>query len=141
MATSPEQAFWDLCERIDRADRANDSVPTLEPALLDLLRLVQSHPSHRDVFVELFGRIATGDRDVSEWIVLFCMRELKWPEVLAALHNRYEASGRPPSLWSRVRHLDAVYADASWEDAVFFEHLWKKEHPGETWPIQRKPDV
>ena len=134
-----EQVFWQLCRVADEADTLDASVPDLEPHLLAILHLVKRHPGHRDLFVRCFVSLVDGSRSCTNWIPLFCMRELRWPEVRDAANLRLELAGgaRAPRLMNWISHINWAYDDAPWEDAAFFRYFWEREFPGEPWPCER----
>jgi hypothetical protein len=135
-ATELEREFWRLCEIVNSADTVEAGVPDLEPLLLEILSLVTANPHQRDVLVMCFSALVDGSCTYTDWIVLFCMRDLRWPEVQATAKRRFELAGCPPRLMNWISHINWAYDDSPWEDAVFFLYFWQKEHPGEPWPCQ-----
>lgn len=135
-----EARFWELCERIDREDTVESSVPDLEPSLLELLTFIKSEPQHEKLFIRCFCQIGTGQRISTSWIILFCMRELRYAEVQNAVNADFEQRGGPskvPRLMNYVSDINWVFDDSPWEDALFFKYYWQKEHPHEPWPCER----
>ncbi|MBM3116075.1 hypothetical protein [Jeongeupia naejangsanensis] len=137
-ASETEQQFWLLCETVDAADTVESRVPDLEPLLLKVLQLAKTEQENRDTLVKCFVQLVDGSREMSRWIVLFCMRELKWPEIQLAANDRFERAGgaRAPRLMNWISDINWVYDDTLWEHADFFWYFWSQEHPGEPWPCQ-----
>ena len=136
-----EQEFWRLCRVVDEADTPESSVPDLEPHLLAILNLAKENLDRRALLVRCFVSLVDGSRVLSNWIVLFCMRELRWIEVRDAANLRFERAGgvRAPRLMNWISHINWAYDDAAWEDADFFQYFWQQEHPGEAWPCAKPP--
>ena len=128
--------FWTLCDRVDAADTAESSVPNLEPFLLELLAFIKAHPDHRQLFRRQFESLVDGSSSKSRWIVLFCMRELRWPEIQEAANRRFVNAGgeRAPRLMNWISDINWAYADEPCDKADFFRYCWEKEHPGRLWP-------
>jgi hypothetical protein len=135
-AVDVEREFWKLCQFADAADTVDRGGPDVEPFLIDILEFAKAHLDQRDTLVRCFSGLVDGSRNYSQWIVLFCMRELRWPEVQEAANRRFELAGgeRAPRLMNWISDVNWVYDDSPWEDAVFFRYFWDKEHPGERWP-------
>ncbi|OAK60174.1 hypothetical protein A3K87_23920 [Variovorax paradoxus] len=133
-----EREFWRLCQIVDSADTVEAGVPDLEPHLLDILNFVNANLDQREVFVRCFCALVDGSRTYTDWIVLFCMRELRWQEVRDAANLRFELAGgtNAPRLMNWISHINWAYDDAPWEDAAFFLYFWQKEHPGAPWPCR-----
>ncbi len=136
-----EREFWRLCAVVDDLDRSHTcDVPGLEPHLLAILSFVKAHPEHEAVFVDLFCQIGARKDHLSPWILHFCMRELRYPQVQDAVNEHFGKLGGvngAPRLMNFVSDVNWVYSDAPWEDAMFFEYYWNKEHPGEDWPCRK----
>lgn len=133
-----ECEFWTLCAEADAADTIESSVPDLEPYLLRILEFVKANVGDRDTLVHCFTQLVDGTRPLSEWIVLFCMRELQWSEIQEAANLRFEKAGgkRAPRLMNWISDINWAYDNSPWESADFFWYFWSKEHPGEPWPCQ-----
>lgn len=133
-----EHEFWVLCAQADAADTVDSSVPDLEPHLLRILEFANAHLADRGTLVSCFTQLVDGTRSLSDWIVLFCMRELRWPEIQLAANLRFERAGgvRAPRLMSWISRINWAYDDSPWDSADFFWYFWSKEHPGEPWPCQ-----
>lgn len=134
-----ERKFWSLCEEVNHLDslEVDADVPDLEPSLLAILNYVKNNSQYKQLFINCFVKIANGEVKSSEWILLFCMRELRYPEVQQAANLRFgQAGGRygAPRLMNWLSNINHVYEDTLWEDADFFEYYWNKEHPNEPWP-------
>lgn len=137
-ASEIEQEFFELCRRADSADTLEAGVPDLEPYLLAILHFVKANMDQRERLVRCFTALVDGSRTDTRWIVLFCMRELRWPEIQLAANRRFELAGgvQAPSLMNWIGDINWAYDDAPWDHADFFLYFWKMEHPGEPWPCQ-----
>lgn len=136
-----ESRFWELCEKIDEEDTVESSVPDLEPSLLQLLDFIKSQPSHTGMFTRCFRQLGTGQKTYSSWIILFCMRDLRYPEVQLAVNENFARLGgaSKAARWMNfVSAINWVYDDSPWEDALFFNYYWQREHPNEPWPCAKK---
>ncbi|WP_155250573.1 hypothetical protein [Pseudomonas asplenii] len=117
-------------------DNTIADVTALEPELFKLLHLVKNNEEHTELFKNLFIEVGTTVKH-SAWVIIYCMRDLKWPEVQAAVNDWFTEQGgrdRAPRLMGYISDLNRAYADTSWKDADFFFYHWNREHPGETWP-------
>lgn len=136
-----ETKFWDLCERAHRFDEENLDLPQLEPYLQDVLNFVKENQASEKLFKKWFVEMAEEKRRFSNWILLYCMRELRYPEVQYAVNKRFNDLGGPTSVPRLMNYVSAVnwgYDDAPWEDAIFFRYFWQREHPGEPWPCEKR---
>lgn len=98
---------------------------------------IKANPSQRDMLARCFVSLVDGSRSGdTSWIVRFCMRDLRWPEVREAANRRFSLArgAEVPRLMNWLSDINWVYDDAPWEDADFFQYFWNKEHPGEPWP-------
>jgi hypothetical protein len=76
------------------ADEACNLTDDSRPRLQAVLDWVQAHPEHRAVIVQRFVAIVEGSAPTWE-VVEYCMRELRWPEVLKATHQELERALDP----------------------------------------------
>jgi hypothetical protein len=107
------------------------------------LDFVKRHQEHQMVFVDSFCKLVNGEKSCSDWIILFCMRELRYVEVLNTLNHHFDLlggtnTGAGARLMNFVSDVNWVYDGAPWEHAVFFKYYWEKEHPDEPWPIDHQ---
>jgi hypothetical protein len=71
-----------LREKFAAIDRMNENnVPSLEPALADVLSFVQAHPGAEDELKAGFLEQLTLSLGDSWWAIAYCMHTLRWPEV------------------------------------------------------------
>lgn len=134
-----EREFLRLCEVVSSQDTPESGVPELEPNLLRLLDFVNANLGEREILVRCFVALVDGSQpNQTSWIVRFCMRELRWPEVREAANRRFSLArgAEVPRLMNWLSDINWVYDDAPWEDGDFFRYFWNKEHPGEPWPCQ-----
>ena len=135
-----EKRFWDFCKAVQAEDEKDYGItPELGKALHNVLLHVMENPDHETFFKDCFIRIGLNENDYTEWLLLYCMRELRYPEVQVAIYNKFHDLGGTegaPGLMNYVSHVSWVYDDAPWEDADFFKYYWEKEHPGKPWPME-----
>ena len=127
-----ESRFWELCEKIDKEDTIESSVPDLEPSLSQLLDFIKSQPCHTEMFSRCFRQLGIGQKTYTSWIILFCMRDLRYPEVQFAVNENFARLGGPskaPRWMNFVSAINWVYDESPWEDALFFKYYWQREHP------------
>lgn len=132
-----EARFWSYAKAITKLDDGGADTPALEPELLQLLQFIKAEPTHQDLFKRLFIASATDKEHKSEWIVLYCMRDLRYPEVRDAINEWFESKGGTqgaPRLMNFVSDVNHAYEDSPWEHADFFKYHWVREHPGEPRP-------
>jgi hypothetical protein len=101
--------------------------PEQQAILIEMLNLVKANPEERHAFVDCFVDIVNDPNLGMAWIVvLFCMRELQWPEVREAIANfiasRREISDR---VW---RHMLTAYEkDREWRFRGHFTYHDQRE--------------
>ena len=137
---SPDDAevqFWHHAMSVTALDNNDANVPDLEPELFSLLQFIKHQPQHTNLFKRLFIEAGTDIKPQSQWVILYCMRDLKYPEVQTAVNEWFTAQGGKhlaPRLMGYISSLNWVYEESPWEDADFFKYHWEREHPGERWP-------
>jgi len=82
----------------------------IEEDLQRFLRLVEASNDAREAFVAMFNDIVFGCRDAPEWLVAYCMHELRWPEILATAEAEVRR-GRPSTLSVASEVLDSYQDD------------------------------
>jgi hypothetical protein len=92
----------------------------MEKDLQQFLQLVQQSHAERESFVVMFNEMISGQRRSPDWLVAYCMRVLRWPEVHAAA----EAAIRKgvPSTLSDARDVLTAYGD-EWTGSDLFTHV------------------
>ncbi len=60
------------------------SATNLEDDFQEFLQTLQNSPANRSDLALLLIETITGQRPSPEWLVAYCMRVLRWPEVRAA---------------------------------------------------------
>jgi len=138
-----EAQFWRLCDAATQFDAENLDLPQLEPYLRPILELVKGNPEHECLFKKSFIELSTGTKPHTDWILLYCMRELRYVEVQATVNAWFDSLGGPagaPRLMNFVSDVNWVFDSAPWEYAVFFRYYWEREHPGEPWPCEPKQE-
>lgn len=127
-----DDEFWRLVEESRRFDHDFLDAPAQEQYLRSVLRFVQEHPSERAVFVRHFIDLALQRRDASSYLVPYCMRTLRYPEVLQvveqAISNGQEAF-EPQRRWPQLFDVREAFQE-HWSDAVFWE-LYREAGPDE----------
>ena len=137
-----EETFWKMCEEATNFeaknfDSANADVRLVEPYLLRILNFVKENPQYEELFKQCFIQMGTGKKRYVDLILLYCMRELQYPEVQKAVNEHFRNLGGPskaPRLMNYVSDVNIVYEKAPWEDAIFFQYHWEREYPEEPWP-------
>lgn len=148
--TVVEARFWELCDRAARHDDAHrlklgdDSMSpdeahleaqASEKAMVEIIKLVESHPEHRETFVRCFSDVAMWRRPAPYLLVPFCMRRLRFPEIPELIRRDAEAHmgtayyADHMNYWSAINH---VYLDRVWESAIcfdFYRHEANKDAP------------
>jgi len=135
-----EQKFWGLCKEAQAEDEKDYGItPKFGEKLHNILQLVMDNPEYEENFKKYFIDIGLNETKFTEWIILYCMRELRYSEVQEAINKKFNDLGGidgAPGLMNYVSHVNWTYEDTPWEDADFFKYHWEKEHPGEPWPLE-----
>jgi hypothetical protein len=139
--TNLEEKFWNLCKVADEEDAKNLGMTSeFESTLLNILDFVKANINEKELFKNCFVQSWTSeDHKTTHWVVLFCMRELRWPEVQNEINDFFVLRGGiegAPRLMNFISDLNLVYDDTPWEDADFFNYHWEREHPGKPWPLE-----
>ncbi|BBP82703.1 hypothetical protein PHLH8_23450 [Pseudomonas sp. Pc102] len=135
-AEEAQALFWRYADSVTALYENDADVPELEPDLLKLLQLVKEHVEHTVLFKQLFIELGTSTTHCS-WVLLYCMRDLRWVEVKDAINGWFHAQGGRNSVPRRMNYVSDVnwvYHDSPWGKADFFLYYWEREHPGEPWP-------
>jgi hypothetical protein len=131
--TDIDAEFWRLVDDVNRADEEFIHAPKQEPNLLGVLEFVRSNPAHREEFVSFFVELALQRRPASHYLVPFCMRTLRYPEVLAAVEEaiaRGQMSFSPQRQWPRLFDVRDAYQE-SWPEADFWQFYAHEVPPPE----------
>jgi hypothetical protein len=102
----------------------------MEPAFLGIIRLVQNNPSDRSYFVEQFIQIAVGTIPAPWEMAPYCMRELRFPEVRAAIEAHYAhllEQNKHARYMNYLSHMAKAYDDPIWSDADMWPYFAEKE--------------
>lgn len=128
---SIEDDFEALRQAVIRADEENmGDCRLMELPLVQLLELVRSHPEQREYFVDRFIRIAIGELDAPPELIPFCMRELRYPEVLQAVRSMYDAlqtENKHARYMNYCSHVTKAYSDFVWEEGSMWDYYRAKE--------------
>lgn len=92
---------------------------TMEPGLSEVLELLQDNPAERPQFARRFIDMLEGRRPSPEWLIAYCMRTLRWPEIEHAA-EAVRAAGDPDLLSQAWEVLDA-YENEEWAGADLFD--------------------
>jgi hypothetical protein len=135
-----ETRFWELCDRATRHYEAHnrklsdDCVPldeleqearASEQAMVEIIDLVEKHPEHRPTFVFCFSDLVLWKRQAPFFLVAFCMRRLRFPEIpelIARDAREHEGTAyyaAHMNYWSAINH---AYRDRVWEGAISFDY-------------------
>ena len=128
---SVEHDFETLRHTILTADEegGGDCRP-MEMPLVHMLNLVRAYPEKRAFFVEQFIRIARGELDAPPELIPFCMRELRYPEVLRAVHAKFDelaATNKHARYMNYCSHVTKAYSDFVWEEGCMWDYYRVKE--------------
>ncbi|HYF62238.1 MAG TPA: hypothetical protein VD886_05445 [Herpetosiphonaceae bacterium] len=93
--------------------------------MVDLLKLVRSNPDQRDLFIRLFTEIYHGIHQVPEYLMAFCMRELRYAEIRSLYVNECAGDQNTAQFRRRMNHISHVmhaFDDEVWEDADMWSY-------------------
>lgn len=128
---SVEDEFEALRLAVIRADDEHlGDVRPMEPPLVKILDLVRNHPAKQKFFEERFVRMATWDLLSPPELVPFCMRELRWPEVLRAVRSKYDllhSTNSHARYMNYCSHVTRAYTDFVWQAACMWDYYRAKE--------------
>lgn len=93
---------------------------TMETGLASVLELVRENPAERSEFAQRFIEMLEDKRPSPEWLIAYCMRTLRWPEVKLAA-ERVIASSDPHALSLAAEVLDTYAEDDEWPGAHLFD--------------------
>jgi hypothetical protein len=110
----------DLFEAALDACRDGESTSDFEPHFARLLDHLVAHPECHAAAVELF--LNEVEQPGGSWELLqYCMYELRWPEIEAAVHRALQAAG--PRSTAPLLHVLAAYEEP-WPDIDLYAR-WK----------------
>lgn len=115
---------------IEVADASYEDYRVVEPVYLEVLRLVLANPDSREFFVERFVAMATWTLASPGALVPFCMRELRFPEVLQAVRAHMDqlyAVQKHARYMNYCSDVVKAYSDFVWEDADMWDYFRAKE--------------
>jgi hypothetical protein len=118
--TTTVDKFQKLCHAANDACTTLGTATDCEPYFLATLNFVKMNPQHSADFKRLFVTMVR-DPEAGPWeLIAFCMRELKWPEVLTAVQQELESSKdfRVKTVMSKIA---AVYAP-EWGDGSVYSY-------------------
>jgi len=93
---------------------------TMEASLSELLELIQNSPAQRSDFARIFVAMLQGEQESPEWLIAYCMRTLRWPEVERAA-EAVRRAGDPRKVSLAWEVLGAYEADDDWDGAHLFD--------------------
>jgi len=136
---TPEAEFEHLRMAAIAADDASfGDCRALEPSLVGIITLVKAHPELRREFVCQFVRMATGELSSPPELVPFCMRELRYPEVIEAVRTHLDELhkiNKHARYMNYCSHVVRAYEDFVWEDAGMWQYYRAKELTPEIVPL------
>jgi hypothetical protein len=101
--------------------------PEQQAILIEMLNLVKANPEARQDFVVCFNEIVNNPNCGMTWaVVVFCMRDLQWPEVKEAI-ERFLASNQEVSGGILRTMLDAYKKEYCFRGEFFYHD--KREPP------------
>ena len=116
--SAPLEEFARLSRRAAADLDATNSVRSVEPSLLQMLRVVEDHPELRAAFERAFIELC--DSPSPKEIVQFCMRKLQWPAVREHVAGAMRAT-KDTRFRSTMQQVLDVYDD-EWADADLWEY-------------------
>jgi hypothetical protein len=140
MTMDIEQQFVELCRQAYKLDLATDDERDVELIMVEILRLVKSHPEHRDVFVKLFSQVAENTILAPEYLLPFCMRDLQFLEIREKLWQEWNGDRNTARFARRMTFISDVlhaFDDTIWEDADIWSYY---AHEQDQDPKIRKPN-
>jgi len=112
-----EQLLSEILEKYaDSPLRAEE----MEGDLQRFLHLVQRSAMERTAFVAMFNEMVRGKRRSPEWLVAYCMRVLRWPEVREVADA--EARNASPATLSEAWDVVTAYGD-DWSGSGLFRQV------------------
>lgn len=113
----------EMCESVERLDLQGCPI---EPALVEVLEFVKSHPSCKQELVSVFAAMVVrgGGALAVPWELLpFCMHELRWAEVREVVRTALDDAIREQD-WRAIpiysHYMDSF--DDDWDDADLFQY-------------------
>jgi hypothetical protein len=103
-----------------------------EPVLLQLLHLVEAHPSKRHLFVTLFLEIANWQIPTPWYLLGFCMIQLQYQEVFEHLQSEFADGMRRMSFGRRFNYLK-LNLDVFNNNDELFIRMWTYYNPTQAW--------
>lgn len=102
----------------------------MEPALSGVLALIHDNPSERGQFARVFIEMLHGEQDSPEWLIAYCMRALRWPEV-QRVAEAVRVAGEPRLLSLAWEVLDAYEDGDDWVGVhLFARYAASSSSPG-----------
>jgi hypothetical protein len=122
--------FHRLCQQAEEIDRGTLNAPDMEPTFIELLTLVHNHPNHREQFVQLFLDVAQWRIQAPPFLIEFCMRELRYPEVLASLEQEFHIGYQAPGFARRFNFIHGVLDvyNETWRDEDMWPYFTNKQN-------------
>ena len=101
--------FLELCSEVSVRVKTIITERECEPQFTRVLDHVQAHPEHRVFYIEAFRMIILErHRSITDELVCFCMRSLRWPEVVEFVRERMSQDVHN-SEYESLRELQRVY--------------------------------
>lgn len=126
MAFSPENEFVRLCLEAEEIDRKTTDVRATEQAMIQILNLVKSHPKKRDVFVKLFTEVIEGRIQAPDYLIPFCMRELRFPEIKERALQNVNNLEQYPRMMNYISDIIHAFEDDVWINADLWPYYSKE---------------
>jgi hypothetical protein len=92
----------------------------METGLSEVLDLIQDNPTERPGFAQSFIEMLQGQRASPEWLISYCMRTLRWPEIRRAA-EAVVSSGHPKLLSLAWEVVDTYDHDDDWPGQHLFD--------------------
>jgi hypothetical protein len=111
--SSHTSSFSEVCRLIDDLRTQFPDSPLqageMESGFSEILELIQAAPHERHKFVNLFIDMLRGRQPSPEWLIAYCMRTLRWPEVREAAEQLADSDNS--LILSQAREVLRSYED------------------------------
>jgi hypothetical protein len=117
--------FWQKCVALQKRWEVALQPSEFEELLVDLLVYIKSNTDQKDCFIAAFSDLVYDRKKGPLEILIFCMRELQWPEIKAEVLYRIQNSDDLRVKDSLMDILD-VYEE-NWPDAAQYKYYRSKD--------------
>jgi hypothetical protein len=125
MTDTTKHLFIQLCQQAYDLDWKTEDCRDVEPLMIAILELVKAHPTQHHHFVQLFSAVDDGTIAAPDYLVAFCMRDLKFAELRDKLVQECAADQNTAHFRRRMNYISHVmhaFDDVIWEQADFWPY-------------------